>query len=205
MESVNAGNIVGIVGLNDAYSGETLCDPDNIIPGFEAIKHIFEPVVTKAIEPKKPQDLAKFIGLLKKVSREDPTLKVSINEETGEYLVSGLGELHIDAKIERPLKEAGIEVDISPPIVIYHEGVGKASAQPVEARSPNKHNIFWVVAEPLEKGIYEAMVRGEIEDLEVKKKDNDLVEKLVKLGMNRDEAKDVKLIYNKNIYIICLK
>jgi len=205
MESVNAGNIVGIVGLNDAYSGETLCDPDNIIPGFEAIKHIFEPVVTKAIEPKKPQDLAKFIGLLKKVSREDPTLKVSINEETGEYLVSGLGELHIDAKIERPLKEAGIEVDISPPIVIYHEGVGKASAQPVEARSPNKHNIFWVVAEPLEKGIYEAMVRGEIEDLEVKKKDNDLVEKLVKLGMNRDEAKDVKLIYNKNIFVEATK
>ncbi|MBI4163920.1 MAG: elongation factor EF-2 [Candidatus Aenigmarchaeota archaeon] len=204
MESVNAGNIVGIVGLHDAYSGETLCDPNTLIPGFEAIKHIFEPVVTKAIEPKKPQDLAKFIGLLRKVSREDPTLRVSINEETGEYLVSGLGELHIEAKIERPLKEAGLDVDISPPIVIYHEGVGKQGAQ-VEARSPNKHNIFWLTAEPLEKGIYEAMVKGEIEDIEVKKKDNDFIEKLVKHGMNRDEAKDVKLIYNKNVFVEATK
>ncbi len=204
MESVNAGNIVGIVGLHDAYSGETICDPNTLIPGFEAIKHIFEPVVTKAIEPKKPQDLAKFIGLLRKVSREDPTLRVSINEETGEYLVSGLGELHIEAKIERPLKEAGLDVDISPPIVIYHEGVGKLGTQ-VEARSPNKHNIFWLTAEPLEKGIYEAMVRGELQDLEVKKKDNEFIEKLVKLGMNRDEAKDVKLIYNKNIFVEATK
>src|SRR3989338_10282134 len=172
MESVNAGNIVGIVGLNDAYSGETLCDPDNIIPGFEAIKHIFEPVVTKAIEPKKPQDLAKFIGLLKKVSREDPTLKVSINEETGEYLVSGLGELHIDAKIERPLKEADIDVDISPPIVIYHESAAAPSSGVAEGKSPNKHNLFYIVAEPVEKKVFEAMQNGQISDVEVKKKDN---------------------------------
>ena len=103
MEEVDAGNIVGIVGLKEASSGETLCDPDNPIPGFELITHIFEPVVTKAIEPKSPKQLSKLIEFLRRTAKEDPTLRVKINEDTGEYLVSGLGELHIDAKIERPL------------------------------------------------------------------------------------------------------
>ncbi len=201
MDTVSAGNIVGIVGLRDAFSGETLCEYGDIIAGFEAIKHIFEPVVTRAIEPKNPKQLSKLIGFLKKVSREDPTLQIKINEETGEYLVSGLGELHINAKVERPIKEEGIDVDISPPIVIYRESIKAATPSPIEGKSPNKHNRFFIVAEALEKEVYEAMVRGEILDQEVKKKNLELQNKLVELGFERDESKKVKLIHNKNILI----
>lgn len=201
MDEVDAGNIVGLVGLKDASSGETICDPGHIITGFEAIQHIFEPVVTKAIEPKHPKDLSKFIEFLKRVSREDPTLRVKINEETGEYLVSGLGELHINAKVENKLKEEGLEVTVSPPIVIYREGVRERTPEPIESKSPNKHNRLYVVVEPLEKGVYEAMVSGEIKDQEIKKKNVELTEKLIKLGMDREDAKRVKMIYNRNVLI----
>jgi elongation factor 2 len=201
MDEVDAGNIVGIVGLKDASSGETVCDPAHLMPGFEAIKHIFEPVVTKAIEPKHPKDLSKLIEFLKKTSREDPTLQIKINEETGEYLVSGLGELHINAKVENKLKDEGIEVDISPPIVIYREGLKAVSPEAIEGKSPNKHNRFYLIASPLEKEVYGAMIRGEIGDTEIKKKDQELVETLVKHGMDRDEIKKIKMIYNRNIFI----
>jgi len=197
MDEVDAGNIVGIVGLKDASSGETLCEPEHPIPGFEAITHIFEPVVTKAIEPKNPKQLAKLIEFLKKTAREDPTLQVKINEDTGEYLVSGLGELHIDAKVERPLKDAGIEVEVSPPIVIYNESIRGATPSPIEGKSPNKHNRFYVVAEALNPKVYQAMLNGEILDQEVKKKNVELQNKLIELGMDREEAKKVKLIHNK--------
>ncbi len=201
MDEVNAGNIVGIVGLKEAFSGETLCAPEHVITGFEAIKHMFEPVVTKSIEPKHPKDLSKLIDFLKRTGREDPTLQVKINEDTGEYLVSGLGELHIDAKVERPLKDAGIEVSVSPPIVIYNESVKDVTPEPVEGKSPNKHNKFYIIAEPLEPKVYEAMVNGEILDQEVKKKNVELQDKLVSLGFDREESKKVKLIHNKCIFL----
>jgi elongation factor 2 len=203
VDEVDAGNIVGVVGLKDASSGETLCSPDHKIPGFEAIKHIFEPVVTKAIEPKKPQDLTRLVEFLRKAAREDTTLQIKINEETGEYLVSGLGELHLDAKVERKLKDEGIDVTISPPIVIYNESVKSMTKEAVEGKSPNKHNRFYVIAAPLEKSVYDAMVNGEVPaDIEVKgKKDQNLVENLVKHGMDRDQAKSVKLIHNKSVFM----
>jgi len=201
MNEVDAGNIVGVVGLKDAFSGETISSPDSPIPGFEAITHIFEPVVTKAVEPKNPKQLAKLIDFLRRTGREDPTLQVKINEDTGEYLVSGLGELHLDAKVERPLKDAGIEVDVSPPIVIYNESVKSTTPEAVEGKSPNKHNRFYVIAETMEPAVYEAMVRGDIADQEVKKKNVELQNKLVELGFDKDEAKSIKYIHNKCILL----
>ncbi|MBN1897062.1 MAG: elongation factor EF-2 [Candidatus Aenigmarchaeota archaeon] len=202
MDEVVAGNIVGIVGLKSAYSGETLAESGYSINAFEGIKHIFEPVVTKAIEPKQPKQLAKLIEFLRRTSREDPTLVVHINEETGEYLVSGLGELHIDAKIERPLHDAEIEVNVSPPIVIYKESVKQACGEAFEGKSPNRHNRFYMTAEPVPDAVMKAMAAGDISsDYEVKKKDLDLVEKLVGLGMERDEVKKIKLIHNRNIFL----
>ncbi len=202
MEEVVAGNIVGIVGLKSAYSGETLAEPDYQIPAFESIKHIFEPVVTKAIEPKQPKQLAKLIEFLRKTSREDPTLCVQINEDTGEYLVSGLGELHIDAKIERPLQDAEIEVSVSPPIVIYKESIKGRTPAPVEGKSPNRHNRFYMIAEPVDEKVLAAMAAGDIpSDYDVKKKDLELIDKLVELGMDRDEIKKIKLIHNRNMFI----
>ena len=199
VDEVMAGNIVGIVGLSDAFSGETICETDYIIEPFEQIKHIFEPVVTKAIEPKDPRDLTKLINFLRKVGREDTTISVKINEETGEYLVSGLGELHLDTKIERKLKEMDIPIEASPPIVVYRETIAKRSGQ-IEGKSPNKHNKFYFIVEPLDEKILEAMKNNEIpSEADFKKKQLELQKKLLDLGMSNDDVKSIQLIYNKNI------
>lgn len=204
MDEVPAGNIVGIVGLTDAFSGETVCSADLEIEPFEEIKHLFEPVVTKSIEPKDPKDLPKLIMLLKQTSREDPTLVVKINEETGEYLVSGLGELHLDAKIERPLKEKGINITASPPIVIYRETVRSMSPE-IEGKSSNKHNRFYTTIEPVPQEIYDAIASGKIREDNIKKHIKEVVENLVEAGMSRDEAKKVQDIYNRNILVDATK
>ncbi|MCX6815656.1 MAG: GTP-binding protein [Candidatus Aenigmarchaeota archaeon] len=196
MDEIPAGNIVGIVGLTDAFSGETVCDAEREIEPFEAIKHMFEPVVTKSVECKDPKDLPKLITFLRQVSREDPTLAVKINEETGEYLISGLGELHLDAKVERPLKEKGIEVTASPPIVIYRETV-RSESPTVEGKSSNKHNRFYLSVEPIEPGVYEQIEKGNISEKNVRKYLKDLVPKLVEAGMARDEAKSLQELHNK--------
>ncbi|MEM7813292.1 MAG: elongation factor EF-2 [Candidatus Aenigmatarchaeota archaeon] len=204
MESIPAGNIVAVVGMPEAFSGETICQPDLDMTPFEAIKHLFEPVVTKSIEPKNPQDLPKVIEFLRQVSREDPTLAVSINEETGEYLVSGLGELHIDAKIERPIREKGIEITTSPPIVVYRETV-KGSSSVVEGVSSNRHNRFYVSVEPLEPEILAAMNEGKIRQEHVKKYIKEVSQQLIDCGMSRDEAKNLVDIHNKCVLIDATK
>jgi len=201
VDEVVAGNIVGIVGLSDAFSGETICSPEHLIEPFEEIKHIFEPVVTKSIEPKNPKDLTKLINFLKKLGREDTTIAVKIDQETGEYLVSGLGELHLDAKVERKLKEAEIDVEASPPIVVYRETVSKVSRE-VEGKSPNKHNKFSITVEPLDKKVYEAMKDDNIpSNLQIKKKNVELQKQLTKLGMDSKEVKKLKFIYKRNFLL----
>ncbi len=200
MDEIPCGNILGIVGLADAFSGETVCDAAIEMHPFESIKHIFEPVVTKSIECKDPKDLPKLIMFLRQVSREDPTLNVKIDEETGEYLVSGLGELHIDAKIERPLQEKGIEVTTSPPIVIYRETV-RAESPETEGKSSNKHNKFYLSVEPLESGVLDSLNAGKIPEENIKKYLKEAVPEFVSGGMSRDEAKSINDIHNKNVFI----
>ncbi len=205
IDYAGAGNVVGITGLSEAFIGETICSPDEKIEPFEAIKHIFEPVVTKSIEPKNPQDLPKLINILKILAREDPALKVEINHETGEILISGLGELHLEAKVENKIKEKGIEIIVSPPIVVYRETV-KDKSPVVEGKSPNKHNKFYITVEPMPKEIYHALVEGKIREGEVKgKKDLELRQKLIELGMDKEDAKNVVLIYNHCMFLDCTK
>ncbi len=194
-----AGNIVGLVGLNDVIVGETISPPSTPVETFEAIKHIFEPVVTKAMEPKNPQDLPKLIEILRKLGAEDPTLKIQINQETGETLISGLGELHLDAKVERKIKEKGIEINASPPIVVYRETISSNSPV-VEGKSPNKHNKFYLSVQPLPEAIYKSMLEGEIKDGEIKGKHTEAVKKLQDLGMDKDLAKSAVLISNHCIF-----
>ncbi|HDH91523.1 MAG TPA: elongation factor EF-2, partial [Candidatus Aenigmarchaeota archaeon] len=201
VDEVVAGNIAAIVGIPEAFTGETICDADYIIEPFAEIKHLFEPVVTKSIEPKNPMELTKLVETLKKIAKEDITLKVKINQETGEYLVSGLGELHLEAKVENKLKELGIDVIMSKPIVVYRETIFKKSPV-IEGKSPNKHNKIYIMVEPLEDGVYQAMIKGDIpSDIEVKKKNLELFKKLSEAGMPYDEAKRVKVIFNKNVFI----
>ena len=200
--SITAGNIIGVVGLGNPNTGETICPPDNIIEPFEDITHVFEPVVTKSVEVKNIKDLPKVIYVLKEKAKEDPTLKVTIKEDTGEMLISGLGELHLEAKIERHLKDLELDVIISPPIVIYKETVTKKS-QEVEGKSPNKHNKFYITVEPLESNIREAITSGQVSFSDrIRKQDKvPLSEELSELGFNRDEAKKIDYIYNGNIFV----
>lgn len=196
VESVPAGNIIGIQGFRDVGSGGTATSEKDIEP-FTDIKHMFDAVVTKSIEAINPKDLNKLVEALRKKKMEDPTLKVEINEETGEHLISGLGELHLEIIEDDIKREIGIDVKTSPPIVVYRESITKESPE-VEGKSPNKHNKFLMTVEPLPEKMRLALAEGKIQERKLKKKDEDLWKQLVEEGgFTRDEAKDVREVYGQ--------
>ncbi len=193
-----AGNIVGVVGLKDVHAGETISDIE--MEPFEEIKHIFEPVVTKAIEAKKASDLPKLIEVLRQVNKEDPGVQIQINEETGEHLISGMGELHLEVIENRIRTEKGVDVKTSNPIVVYRETVTTRSPE-VEGKSPNKHNKLYFVVEPLEKELWQAIKEGKIPELRLRKKDEAVWKALEEYGMDSKISRRVKDIYKGNILI----
>ncbi|MFH1200148.1 MAG: elongation factor EF-2 [Candidatus Micrarchaeota archaeon] len=195
VDEVPAGNIVALVGLKEVYSGETVSE-DPIAP-FEAIKHHSVPVVTKSIEAKNPKDLVKLIEVLKKLAKEDPTIKLSINPDTGEHLLSGMGELHLEI-IEYKIKvERGVDIVTSPPIVVYHESIFKEGPE-VEGKSPNKHNKFKIIVAPLEETVVKAINEGTIDE---HKKGKELQTLLIEAGLPRDEARSVMDIAGTNLLL----
>jgi len=199
VDNVPAGNIIGIGGLKNAYPGETVsnepCEP------FEAIKHIFEPVVTKSIEVKNPADLPKLIDVLMQVSKEDPSVVIEINQETGEYLMHGMGELHLEVIENRIRKDKGVDIKTSPPIVVYRETVRKESPESVEGKSPNKHNKVYTHVEVLEDEVVQAIKEGRIREGRVKKKDKDVIEAFIEAGYDARTARSVKCVCNGNVLI----
>ena len=199
LDEVVAGNIVGIVGLKDVVVGETISK--NPIEPFEAISHLFEPVVTKSISAKKTADLPKLIEVLRQVGKEDPSLRIEINEETGESLISGMGELHLEIIENRIKTEKGLEVESGEPIVVFRESVAKSSGEPSVGRTPNKHNDFFLTVEPLEENIVNAIAEGVIPRGRIKKKDKTLDETLVGLGILRDEAQQYRDIYKGSVFL----
>ena len=198
VNEVSAGNIIGIVGLKDVFTGETVSK--NEMESFEAIKHLFEPVVTKSIEPKKAADLPKLVEILKQVSKEDPSIKIEINEQTGESLMSGMGELHLEIIENRIKSEKNLDVQTSAPIIVYRETVGKESPS-VEGRSPNKHNSFYMIVEPLEDNIYDAIKSGELSEGRIKKKNQDSSQILMNLGWDGNAIRNVRDIYKGNVFM----
>ena len=201
MESLPCGNVLAIAGIS-GEAGETVTT--DIETPFEEMKHIFEPVITKSISVPKPQDLPKLIEVLKKVAKEDPSVKVQINEETGENLISGMGELHLEIIENRIKTEKGVDVITSPPIVVYRESIDKVG-EVGEGKSPNKHNLFFLKVEPLEQGVYEAMKKGEISEGRIKKKDEPLWKKLSELGISNEEARQYINIYKDNVFLNKIK
>jgi len=198
IDSVPAGNIIGLVGLKDTFAGETISSVP--MEPFEAIKHLFEPVITKSIEPKSASDLSRLIVVLKEVGKEDPSIKIEINEETGENLISGMGELHLEVIENRITREKKLEIKTSEPIVVYRETVLKPSRE-FEGKSPNKHNKFYVTVEPLEENIYQAIKDNELPEIRLKKKDDAIIKKLNELGVETKEAKKVREIFNRCMLI----
>jgi elongation factor 2 len=193
-----AGNIIGVIGLKNTFAGETVSNEP--MEPFEAIKHLFEPVVSKSIEAKKAADLPKLVEVLKQVGKEDPSIKIEINEETGENIISGMGELHLEITENRIIKEKGLDVRTSDPIVVYREAVLKKSIE-FEGKSPNKHNKFYIHVEPLEDEVYQTIKSGEIPELRIKKKDEGVLQGLIKSGYDNKYAKNVKEIFNSCILI----
>jgi elongation factor 2 len=199
-EEVSSGNVVGIVGLSDVFAGETVSK--NEIEPFEAIKHLFDPVVTKSIEVTKASDLPKLVEVLRQIGKEDPSIKVQINEQTGESLISGMGELHLEIIENRIKTEKGLEVKSSPPIIVYRETVAKESPTAYEGRSPNKHNSFFLKVAPLEEDIYNSIQEGTIPEGRIKKKvSNELADTFRNHGWDGDSIRDIKHIYKGNVFL----
>ncbi|MDP7323739.1 MAG: elongation factor EF-2, partial [Candidatus Woesearchaeota archaeon] len=197
VDDVPSGNIIGISGLKTSV-GETITEGPT--EPFEKISHIFDPVVTKAIEAKKPADLPKLIEVLRIVAKEDPTVQIEIDEETGENLMHGMGELHLEVIENRILTEKGVEVTTSPPIVVYRETVTK-TGQEIMGKSPNKHNHIFFTVEPLPEEIIHAIKDGKLPEGRIKKKDPAIRDVLVEAGMNSKEAVKVKNVFKGNLFV----
>lgn len=201
VDEVSAGNVIGVVGLKDVVTGETVSSKE--MEPFEAITHLFDPVVTKSIEPTKAADLPKLVEVLRQVGKEDPSLKIEINEQTGESLMSGMGELHLEIIENRIKTEKGLEVKTSPPIIVYRETVGKTSNdRGFEGRSPNKHNSFFIKVEPLEDDVFEAIKAGEVPSGRVKKKGSkELLDSFANLSWDNDTVRNLRDVYNGNVFL----
>ncbi len=192
---VPAGNVAAVTGLKDAIAGSTVSDKE--MTPFESIEHISEPVITKSVEAKSMDDLPKLIKTLQQVAKEDPTIRVEINEDTGEHLISGQGELHLEVITQRIQKNQGIPVQTGEPIVVYREQPQEASRE-VEGVSPNRHNKFYITVEPMAGDIVETIQRGEasmsMPELERR-------EALQDAGMDKDTSQNVEHIHGTNILI----
>lgn len=157
-----AGNIPALLGLDDARSGETIGPTGRELTPFEEIKYVSEPVVTVAVEPKHSRDLPKLVDFLNKLTIEDPTLVTTVRPDTGEYLISGMGTLHLEIAMTW-ISKSGLEVTPSRPIVIYREAISQRG-QRFEGRSPNRHNRIYLRAEPLSPEVMEAIRSGQLHD-----------------------------------------
>ena len=192
VDSIPAGNIAALIGLKDVSIGDTLST--GIIDPFEQITHYSKPVVTKAVEAEDSRDTTKLIEALRELSKQDPTILTEINQQTGEHLVSGMGELHLEV-IETKLKDDfKIPIITSPPIVIYRETITN-KAGPIEGKTPNKHSKFYVTVEPLPEGVQNAIDEGTIR--EGKPKGQAAIEAMVAAGLDRLIAKNVEDVSNK--------
>ncbi|MFA4877408.1 MAG: elongation factor EF-2 [Methanoregula sp.] len=196
VEEIVAGNIAAVTGLKDAIVGSTVSSLMEVTP-FESLKHYSEPVMTVAVEAKNMKDLPKLVEVLRQVAKEDPTLSISINEETGEHLIAGMGELHLEIITGRIKRDKGVEIVTSPPIVVYRETV-TGKVENVEGKSPNRHNRFYFTLSPLPDEIVALIKAGEVSMNQQMLERRDV---LIKAGMDKDEAKSVKMIKGTNMLI----
>ena len=199
---IAAGNIAAVLGLDLARAGETLIDvghKDAMVP-FESIKYVSEPVITIAIEPKHPRELPRLVDLMARLAIDDPNLVTTINKETGEYLLSGMGELHLEIAVKF-LKQygGGLELLTSRPIVVYRESIAGTGVVAM-AKSPNKHSRFWIQVEPLDQNVVELMEKGELFEAMGKKRINSTLRE--EAGWSAKEARNVwALEEHKNILL----
>jgi elongation factor 2 len=197
-----AGNIAAITGIRSAAAGVTVARDKDIIP-FEAIRHYSEPVVTVAVEPKSMKDLPKFIDALRSLAKADASLQVTTNAETGEALLAGMGELHLEITTYRIEVEQGIKVSVSEPIVVYRETTsGNNHGRAFEGKSPNRHNRFYIEVEQLPEKVVNALRQGEIGSGTIRPNDaKELGRKFAEYGMDKDLMRKTYAINGTNVLV----
>ncbi|MGO4416267.1 elongation factor G [Cupriavidus sp. KB_39] len=131
IKEVRAGDIAAAVGLKEATTGDTLCDPDKVII-LERMTFP-EPVISQAVEPKTKADQEKMGIALNRLAQEDPSFRVATDEESGQTIISGMGELHLEILVDRMKREFGVEASVGKPQVAYRETI-KSTAKDVEGK-----------------------------------------------------------------------
>ena len=154
IKEVRAGDIAAAVGLKDVTTGDTLCDINNIIT-LERMEFP-EPVISVAIEPKTKADQEKMGIALGKLAQEDPSFRVRTDEESGQTIISGMGELHLDILVDRMKREFKVEANVGAPQVAYREGIrDKVEAEGKFVRQSGgrgQYGHVWLRIEPQEQG-----------------------------------------------------
>jgi elongation factor G len=154
IKEVFAGDIAAAVGLKEATTGETLCDPANVIT---LERMVFpEPVIHVAVEPKTKADQEKMGIALNRLAQEDPSFRVRTDEESGQTIISGMGELHLEILVDRMKREFGVEANVGAPQVAYREAVRKAVEQEgkfvKQSGGRGQYGHVWIKLEPNEAG-----------------------------------------------------
>jgi len=154
IDSAGAGSIVGVIGLKESSTGETLCSADHPVL-LEKIE-FYEPVISVAIEPKTHSDQERLVEVLEKFTAEDPTLNVKEDEDTGQMILSGMGELHLEVIVSRMQREFRTNVNVGKPQVVYREtiekeGIGKAVFDK-EIAGQRHFGEVHLILKPLERG-----------------------------------------------------
>ena len=186
VDRVPAGNIGAISGLPALHVGETIGDAGVETHSFEGLRYVSDPVVTVAVEPEDVKDLPLFDKVMHKLTTEDPNLHFVMNKESGEFLLSGMGELHLEITAYR-MQEAGLKVKLSKPIVIFRETISHDYKGPaVMGKSPNKHNKLWITIEKLSDEVIEAIKADKITDMQSR---DERTKQLRALGWDVDDAK----------------
>ena len=154
IKEVRAGDIAAAVGLKEASTGETLCHPDKIIM---LERMVFpEPVISQAVEPKTKPDQEKMGIALNRLAQEDPSFRVHTDEESGQTIISGMGELHLEIIVDRMKREFGVEANVGKPQVAYREAIKKSVE--VEGKfikqsgGRGQYGHVWLRVEPNETG-----------------------------------------------------
>ena len=151
---IGCGQIVAAVGLKDTFTGDTLCEPTKPVV-LESIKFP-EPVISVAIEPKTKADQDKLGESLAKLADEDPTFKTRYDQDTGQTIISGMGELHLDIIVDRMMREFGVDAKVGRPQVAYKETITvSVRAEGRFVKQTGGHGQYghvWIEFEPLERG-----------------------------------------------------
>jgi elongation factor 2 len=182
--------------------GETLAEKGMDIEPFEGLKYVSDPVVTVAVEPADIKDLPLFDKVMHKITMEDPNLHFSVNKESGENLLSGMGELHLEIAAYR-MQEAKLKVNIGKPIVLYRETISHDyKGRPVMGKSPNKHSKLWVTIEKLSDEVIEAIRSGKISEYQKREEKRKV---LRELGWETKDSRNVLAMEGTNLLVNRIK